>query len=146
LGFRYTSSALSAGDEVGRLLTATLPNGVQTAYGYDDADRLTLIEHRNAMGGLLARYEYELDDVGNRVQASEFSLPVDAGGGLAGLQGGELASGQVGELASLQVPGGLSAQEVIEQVTGQRAQTLTHITVNAPFCGTITLICGSLSK
>ena len=58
-------------DEAGRIVTATLPNGTETAYAYDDANRLTLIEHRNSGGDLLARYTYELDGVGNRVQAIE---------------------------------------------------------------------------
>jgi YD repeat-containing protein len=54
-----------------RPVTATLPNGVETAYTYDDAGRLTQIEHRAAGGALLARYAYALDDVGNRVEATE---------------------------------------------------------------------------
>jgi RHS repeat-associated protein len=55
----------------GRMVTATLPNGTETAYSYDDANRLTQIEHRESGGDLLARYVYELDGVGNRVKATE---------------------------------------------------------------------------
>jgi YD repeat-containing protein len=66
-------------DEAGLLVTATLrpgsgqalPNGVETAFSYDDANRLTQIEHSTSGGELLARYVYELDQVGNRVQATE---------------------------------------------------------------------------
>ncbi len=58
-------------DLAGRLVTATLPNGVHSAYSYDDADRLTQIEHRNLSGELVARYAYELDEAGNRVKATE---------------------------------------------------------------------------
>ena len=58
----------------GRLSGMRLPNGVQTAYDYDAAGRLVEIEHRNASGGLLARYTYTLDGVGNRVRVVETIL------------------------------------------------------------------------
>ncbi len=68
----------------GRLREIRLPNGVTTQYGYDGAGRLVLMEHwgvperghGDPQGGhgdppLLARYEYELDGVGNRVRVTE---------------------------------------------------------------------------
>lgn len=55
----------------GQVLTATLPNGVTTAYGYDDAERLQTITHTAASGQVLAAFGYELDALGNRTQAVE---------------------------------------------------------------------------
>jgi YD repeat-containing protein len=57
-------------DDAGRLLTISLPNGVQTGYDYDGAGRMIEIEHMRGVD-LLARYEYGLDGVGNRVVATE---------------------------------------------------------------------------
>ena len=64
-------------DGAGRLVTTTLPNGVQTTYEYDDGGRLVEIEH-TLDATLLARYEYTLDDAGNRTGATEtLRRPVD---------------------------------------------------------------------
>jgi len=58
----------------GRLSEMRLPNSVETYYGYDAAGRLVEIEHRRE-GELLARYEYELDGVGNRTRVLEALAP-----------------------------------------------------------------------
>ena len=55
----------------GRLSGMQLPNGVTTQYGYDTAGRLVELAHRDESGGLLARYEYTLDGLGNRVVVTE---------------------------------------------------------------------------
>lgn len=58
-------------DAAGRLITTTLPNGVVTVNTYDDAHRLTDLTHEDGDSNLVASYEYALDDVGNRVVATE---------------------------------------------------------------------------
>jgi RHS repeat-associated protein len=58
-------------DAVGRLTSATLPNGMTTTYQYDAANRLTKLSHTATDNTLLSSYSYELDGVGNRVQAVE---------------------------------------------------------------------------
>jgi RHS repeat-associated protein len=64
-------------DAAGRLIHATLPNGVVNVNLYDDVNRLTQIEHKDAEENLLARYVYVLNQVGNRVEATEtISIPV----------------------------------------------------------------------
>ena len=61
-------------DPAGRPLETSLPNGITTTYGYDAAGRLVQIEHRNPAGELVARYQYQLDGVGNRIRATELVL------------------------------------------------------------------------
>jgi RHS repeat-associated protein len=58
-------------DPAGRLVTTTLPNDVVTVNSYDDAHRLTNLAHEDGDSNLVARYTYALDDVGNRVVATE---------------------------------------------------------------------------
>jgi RHS repeat-associated protein len=86
-------------DAAGRLITATLPNGVKTSYEYDDANRLTGLVHRDESDTLLASFEYQLDQVGNRIVVTE-TLAAPLPDGLAMLEGG------------------LPAGEVLVQVTG----------------------------
>jgi len=63
-------------DTAGRLITTTLPNDVVTTNQYDDANRLTRIEHKDAEENLLARYVYVLDQVGHRIGTTEtISIP-----------------------------------------------------------------------
>ena len=64
-------------DPAGRLITTTLPNGVVTVNTYDDAHRLTNLTHEDGDSHLVASYTCELDDVGNRVVATEtMRLPI----------------------------------------------------------------------
>lgn len=64
-------------DPAGRLITTTLPNGVVTVNTYDDAHRLTNLTHEDGDSNLVASYTYVLDDVGNRIVATEtMRLPV----------------------------------------------------------------------
>ena len=51
-------------------MRASLPSGtgVVSTYSYDDADRLTGIEHVQGGTTTLAFVDYTLDDVGNRTQ------------------------------------------------------------------------------
>jgi RHS repeat-associated protein len=51
----------------GRLVTTTLPVGVISLRGYDDAGRLISVSHATT-STTLAAYEYQLDDVGNRLE------------------------------------------------------------------------------
>jgi hypothetical protein len=52
-------------------VTTTLPNGVVTINGYDDANRLTSLVHTDENEILLASFLYRLDKVGNRVVVTE---------------------------------------------------------------------------
>ncbi len=62
----------------GRLQEMSLPNGVVMAYGYDLAGRLIEIEYSKGED-LLARYEYGLDGLGNRIAVTETVVKPDAG-------------------------------------------------------------------
>ena len=64
----------------GRLEGVRLPNGVEIAYEYDGAGRLVEIGQAGSAGALLARYEYHLDEVGNRIALTE-TVATPAGGG-----------------------------------------------------------------
>ncbi|MEX0784304.1 MAG: RHS repeat-associated core domain-containing protein [Dehalococcoidia bacterium] len=67
----WNSNAIAyAYDDAGRMTTKTLPSGtgVVSAYTYDNADRLTEIEHVKGGTTTLASVAYTLDDVGNRTQ------------------------------------------------------------------------------
>ena len=52
------------------MTSTTLPSGtgIVTSYSYDDADRLTDIEHVKNGSTTIASDSYALDDVGNRPQ------------------------------------------------------------------------------
>jgi YD repeat-containing protein len=58
-------------DEIGRLITTTLPNGVLTVQSYGDNGRLLHLRYTAAGETLLAEFSYQLDGVGNRVVATE---------------------------------------------------------------------------
>ncbi len=57
-------------DSGGRLIQKQLPNGIKSQFVYDAADRLTLIEHRNADDSIIDYFSYQYDAVGNKIQAS----------------------------------------------------------------------------
>ncbi|MHC1783571.1 MAG: DUF6531 domain-containing protein [Anaerolineaceae bacterium] len=57
-------------DAANRLINTILPDGTQSNYTYDDAGRLTSLVHQGA-DRLWASYQYEYDDVGNRIRAVE---------------------------------------------------------------------------
>ena len=84
-------------DAAGRLKTVTRPNGVSTAYNYYDNGWLQDIFHTSGTE-TLASYQYQYDNVGNRVQAIEnVTLPsatnqspqFDLGSGAALNEGGQ---------------------------------------------------------
>jgi RHS repeat-associated protein len=56
---------------IGNLKTKTLPNGIVESYGYDNLNRLELLEQKNAAGTVLARYAYTYDLVGNKTKVEE---------------------------------------------------------------------------
>jgi YD repeat-containing protein len=58
-------------DEIGRLITATLANGVITVQGYDANGRLLHLRYTAAGETLLAEFSYQLDGVGNRTAVTE---------------------------------------------------------------------------
>ncbi|MFA5881634.1 MAG: DNRLRE domain-containing protein, partial [Eubacteriales bacterium] len=53
-------------DKAGRRTSTSLPNGVVTTYDYNKANQMTSIASINAVEKLLAKYEYDYDDAGNR--------------------------------------------------------------------------------
>ncbi|MGH2620385.1 MAG: RHS repeat-associated core domain-containing protein [Anaerolineales bacterium] len=57
-------------DKGGRLSTVTLPNGIVSAYTYNDASQLLMLTHVKA-STTYASYGYTYDDVGNRLTAAE---------------------------------------------------------------------------
>lgn len=58
-------------DALGNLTRTEFSNGITEIREYDLLNRPTLLETRNADGDLLSRYEYTLDDVGNRLTLEE---------------------------------------------------------------------------
>jgi RHS repeat-associated protein len=56
---------------IGNPKTKTLPNGIVESYGYDNLNRLELLEQKNAAGTVLARYAYIYDLVGNKTKVEE---------------------------------------------------------------------------
>ncbi|NJK63447.1 MAG: hypothetical protein HC921_12865 [Synechococcaceae cyanobacterium SM2_3_1] len=60
-------------DDADRLVLAESPNGTREIRDYDVVNRLTEIRHENASGGILARYQYTLDAVGNRQKVEELN-------------------------------------------------------------------------
>jgi RHS repeat-associated protein len=56
---------------IGNLKTKTLPNGIVESYGYDNLNRLELLEQKNVTGTVLARYAYTYDLVGNKTKVEE---------------------------------------------------------------------------
>ncbi|MDA8235707.1 MAG: DNRLRE domain-containing protein [Clostridia bacterium] len=58
-------------DSIGRRTKTALPNGVVTTYDYNNANRLTGIKSINAKNKLLAGYQYDYDNVGNRTKLME---------------------------------------------------------------------------
>jgi len=67
----FSKTTSYAYDEAGNLTRCDLPNGCYTRYGYDDDGRLIAIEHCNASSELIAKYEYTLNNIGNRIQMVE---------------------------------------------------------------------------
>ncbi|MCG9969970.1 hypothetical protein L9W92_18420, partial [Pelotomaculum terephthalicicum JT] len=57
-------------NEVGNRLQEILPNGIMVNYGYDLSGRLTVLEHVYGQGAI-ARSAYTLDNVGNRLSATD---------------------------------------------------------------------------
>ncbi|MBU3948143.1 MAG: hypothetical protein KJ826_07980 [Proteobacteria bacterium] len=53
-------------DAAGRLANLDNFNGTVSTYGYDDANRLTSLENRKSGGAVIATYQFELDENGNR--------------------------------------------------------------------------------
>jgi RHS repeat-associated protein len=62
-----------AGNRTGK----TLGNATATSYAYDDASRLLSLIHSNA-AGVLARFDYALNNVGNRTSKTESGIAVPA--------------------------------------------------------------------
>jgi len=58
-------------DAVGSLASTTYPNGVSTAYVYDDLNRLVQMTNTSP-SGLISSYTYTLGAAGNRLQVTEF--------------------------------------------------------------------------
>ncbi len=58
-------------DKAGNLTRCDLPNGCYILYGYDADGRLIEVDNRNAGNGLIAKYEYTLNSIGNRVKVVE---------------------------------------------------------------------------
>lgn len=54
-------------DNLGRRTALTYPNGVTATYRYDAAGRLTSLTHKNAPGEIVAKSDYALDKIGNRL-------------------------------------------------------------------------------
>jgi RHS repeat-associated protein len=57
-------------DAANRLINTILPDGTQSNYTYDDAGRLISLAHQGT-NRLWASYQYEYDNVGNRIRAVE---------------------------------------------------------------------------
>ena len=60
-------------DQAGNLTQTTNGDGSKMLYGYDDADRLTLIERRDATGTPLSKSEFLYDAFSNKVISREWS-------------------------------------------------------------------------
>ncbi len=69
-----------------RPITATLPNGVGTAYSYDNANRLTRLSHTTG-GVILGDYQFAVDAVGNMTAITETVASVGQGGDMRPLNG-----------------------------------------------------------
>jgi RHS repeat-associated protein len=57
-------------DAVGNLVKTVLPNGVVESRSYDELNRLEFLENKSG-DAVVSSYDYELDDVGNRVAVTE---------------------------------------------------------------------------
>jgi RHS repeat-associated protein len=57
-------------DAVGNLVKTVLPNGVVESRSYDELNRLEFLENLSE-DAVVSSYDYELDDVGNRVAVTE---------------------------------------------------------------------------
>lgn len=64
-------------DKSGNLAQCDLPNGCYILYDYDADGRLIEVENRNAGNGLIAKYEYTLNSIGNRIKVVE-TTPADS--------------------------------------------------------------------
>ena len=60
-------------DAGGRLETISYPNGVRTQYAYNVKNQIIAIEHQDAGAGLIQRFEYTLDAIGNALRVVELS-------------------------------------------------------------------------
>lgn len=57
-------------DDVGNLVRTVLPNGVVESRVYDELNRLEYLENKSG-DAVVSSYDYELDEVGNRVAVTE---------------------------------------------------------------------------
>jgi len=73
-GSGLTSPVQYGYDAAGRLKTMTRPNSVDTTYHYYDNGWLQDVIHTSG-SNMLASYQYQYDNVGNRVQAIENVIP-----------------------------------------------------------------------
>jgi YD repeat-containing protein len=64
-------------DAVGRRASVAFPNGITSNFTYDDASRLTNLDHKNALNVILESLGYTYDATGNRIgmDRQNVSLP-----------------------------------------------------------------------
>jgi RHS repeat-associated protein len=66
-------------DKAGKRVSKTFDNGTKTTYAYDNAGRLlSLVNTNAAQASLLARFDYTLDAMGNRLSKTEVGTAVPA--------------------------------------------------------------------
>ncbi|MCC7106255.1 MAG: RHS repeat-associated core domain-containing protein [Chloroflexi bacterium] len=60
-------------DDAGRKTSQTLPTSAYTSWSYDNANRLSQVEHKASSGGsVLARFSYTYDQAGNRLSQTDY--------------------------------------------------------------------------
>ena len=60
-------------DDANRKTSQTLPSGAVSSWSYDNANRLTQVEHKpSAAGAAFARFSYTYDRAGNRVTQDDY--------------------------------------------------------------------------
>ena len=63
-------------DEQGRLKNKQLPNGTSTIWKYDEKSQLTELAHRDKEG-ILDRYTYTYDHIGNKTEITKACRKLD---------------------------------------------------------------------